>query len=259
VAHLATGMASVGVPVVAIDLDPQGNLGMFLGVGTAPDIFDLLMTRNPARLVPGTLVRLGESYPYLRVVRSNNETKGAELALGNPQASRTLVDALQTVIQLVRAGAAINGRPPYILLDTPPGLGPLQMSALTVADYLIIPVNPAFASETGLPLMAEEIKMIRDRRGRGARLIGIVPTRYKQRTLEHNEVLNDLTKKFGADLIYPPVRDTVRLEEAPGRGVPVWDYDPEGIGAQDYAAVLLRLLRDLGIRLKNGNGNGRRK
>jgi chromosome partitioning protein len=256
VAHLATGMAAVGAPVVAVDLDPQGNLGEFLGLGTAPDTYDLLMARNPARHLAGALARL-DRYPCLRIIRGDNETKAAELALGSPQASRTLVDALLAVIQAIRAGATIDGRPPTIILDTPPGLGMLQLSALTVADYLLIPVNPSFASETGLPRMAEEIRAIHERRGRGAALLGIVPTRYKARTLEHQEVLDGLAATFGQELLYPPVRDTVRLEEAPGRGLPVWDYDPQGIGAQDYAAVLLRFLRDLGVPLRNGNGERR--
>jgi chromosome partitioning protein len=253
VAHLATGMASVGVPVVAIDLDPQGNLGTFLGSGTAPDVYDLLMARRPESVLAGTLTRL-ETYPYLRLVRGDNETKAAEIALSSPQASRTLADALQAVIRAIRAGATINARWPYVLLDTPPGLGALQMAALTVADHLLIPVNPAFASETGLPLMAQEIRAIRERSGRGAQLLGIVPTRFKGRTLEHQEVLAELGRTFGEQTIYPPVRDTVRLEEAPGRGLPVWDYDPQGIGAQDYATVLMRFLRDLGVPLRNGNG-----
>ncbi len=87
-------------------------------------------------------------------------------------------------------------------------------------------------------------------------LIAVLPTRYKKRALEHREVLTGLRATFG-DLLYPPIRDTVRLEETPGRGVPVWGYDPTGIGAQDYSRVLVRLARDLGIRV-NGNGKGRR-
>jgi chromosome partitioning protein len=256
--HLATGLAGMRVPVVAIDLDPQGNLGQFLGMGTAPDVYDLLMARQPERVLAGALVSVGDRYPCLRVIRGDNETKAAELALGSPQASRSLTQALQAVTQIVQSKAQLNGRSPYIIFDTPPGLGSLQVSALTVADYLLIPINPAFASETGLPRMGEEIRAIRERSGRGARLLAILPTRYKQRTLEHQEVLNGLAATFGADKIYPPVRDTVRLEEAPGRGLAVWDYDPKGIGAQDYAAVVKRFLDDMGL-LPHGSRRNRRR
>ncbi len=104
-----------------------------------------------------------------------------------------------------------------------------------MANYLIIPVNPSFASETGIPKLAEGIQLIRQQSGRGARLIGILPTRYKSRTLEHQAVLQGLASRFGKDVIYPPVRDTVRLEESPARGTPVWDYDPDGGGSQEWS------------------------
>ncbi|MBN1955854.1 MAG: AAA family ATPase, partial [Anaerolineae bacterium] len=81
VANLATGIASVGLPVVAIDLDPQGNLGTFLGIGTAPDVYDLLLARRPETVLAGALTPVGAKYPTLRIIRGDNETKMAELAL----------------------------------------------------------------------------------------------------------------------------------------------------------------------------------
>jgi len=253
VIHLATGLADLGLPTIAMDLDPQGNLGQFLGLGAAPDMYDLLMSRHPGRLLSSALMRV-ENYPKLAVIRGDDETKAAERALGAPEASRTLSVALQGIITAIKHQS--NGTQVFVFLDTPPGLGSLQLAALTVSQYLIIPVNPSYASETGLPKIGEEIQALREKRGRGARLIGILPTRYKRRALEHQEVLGGLRETFG-DLLYPPVRDTVRLEETLARGVPVWNYDPTGIGAQDYARVLVRLVRDLGIRV-NGNGKNRR-
>lgn len=252
-ANSATGMASLSIPVVAIDLDPQGNLGEFLGVGTAPDVFDLLMARDPSRDLARTLVPVPD-YPYLRVIRGNDETKAAERALGDPQSSRTLTAALQAVIRAIYAST----RPaPYIFIDTPPGLGALQLAALTVSDYLLIPVNPAYASETGLPKLAQEVQEIRNAGRGGVQLLGIIPTRYKPRTIEHQEVLNELARTFGRDKIWPAVRDTIRLEECPGRGVPIWRYDSQSTAAQDYAAVLIQLMRALGIPMPKPSGNGR--
>ena len=249
--HLATGLADLGVPTIAIDLDPQGNLGQFLGLGAAPDVYDLLMSRHPGRILSQTLARV-EGYPKLAVIRSDDETKAAERALSDPQSSRPLSAALQAILDAIERQS--NGTRVFVFLDTPPGLGSLQLAALTVSHYLIIPVNPSYASETGLPKIGEEIRSLREKHGRGARLIGVLPTRYKKRTLEHREALAGLRDTFG-ELLYPPIRDTVRLEETPGRGVPVWGYDPQGIGAQDYSRALVRLVRDLGIRV-NGNGRG---
>lgn len=248
--HLATGLADLGVPVIAIDLDPQGNLGQFLGLGAAPDVYDLLMSRHPERVLSQMLSRVA-GYPKLAVIRSDDETKTAERALSAPGASRSLDVALQNILNAIERQS--NGTRVFVFLDTPPGLGPLQMAALTVSDYLIIPVNPSYASETGLPKIGEEVQSLRDS-GHNLNLLAVLPTRFKKRTLEHRDTLAGLRSRFG-DLLYPPIRDTVRLEETPGRGVPVWNYDPRGIGAADYARVLIRLVRDLGIRT-NGNGRG---
>ena len=252
VVHLATGMASVGIPVVALDLDPQGNLGEFLGLGRSPDMFDLLMSRRPERDL-GNMLMPVVNYSRLQVIRGDDETKAAERALTAPESKRTLVTALQGIIGAIDTVSTSNGRSLFVLLDTPPGLGSLQLAALTVANYLLIPINPNFASETGIPKMAEEIKTIRQKTGQGAKMLGIVPTRYKGRTTEHRAIMERFKDVFGESLIYPAVRETVRLEEAPARGMPVWDFAPQCGGAKDYAQVLLRLLRDLGIRV-NGKG-----
>lgn len=256
VVHLATGMASLGIPVVAIDLDSQGNLGEFLGLGRAPDMYDLLMSRRPERDLGDTLMSV-VNYSRLHVIRGDDETKAAERALSAPESKRTLVTALQGIIGAIGTVSISNGQSPFVLLDTPPGLGSLQLAALTVANYLLIPINPNFASETGIPKMAEEIKTIRQKTGQGAKMLGIVPTRYKGRTTEHKAIMEGFKNVFGESLIYPTVRETVRLEEAPARGMPVWDFAPRCGGARDYAQVLLRLLRDLGIKV-NGReiGNG---
>jgi cellulose biosynthesis protein BcsQ len=189
------------------------------------------------------------NYPRLRVIRSDDETKAAERALSAPESTRTLTTALLGLIQAIgeRDDLGPNNRVPLVVIDTPPGLGSLQMAALAVADYLLIPVQPSYASETGIPKMAEQIQAIRDASGRGATLLGIVPTRYKGRTIEHRTTLEQLKETFGASTIYPTVRDTVRLEEAPGQGLPVWDLDHTCGGAQDYIKVLLRLVEDMDI------------
>jgi chromosome partitioning protein len=252
VVHLATGMASVGIPVIALDLDPQGNLGEFLGLGRAPDMYDLLMSRHPERDLGDTLMPV-VNYSRLQVIRGDDETKAAERALSAPESKRTLVTALRGIIDAIANLRTSNRRDSFVLLDTPPGLDSLQLAALTVANYLLIPINPNFASETGIPKMAEVIRTIRQKTGHGAEMLGIVPTRYKSRTTEHRAIMEGFKNVFGESLIYPTVRETVRLEEAPARGMPVWDFAPRCGGAKDYAQVLLRLLRDLGIRV-NGKG-----
>ncbi|OQY18263.1 MAG: hypothetical protein B6I35_13315, partial [Anaerolineaceae bacterium 4572_32.2] len=118
------------------------NLGQFLGLGAAPDVYDLLMSRHPGRILSQTLARV-EGYPKLAVIRSDDETKAAERALSDPQSSRPLSAALQAILDAIERQS--NGTRVFVFLDTPPGLGSLQLAALTVSHYLIIPVNPSYA------------------------------------------------------------------------------------------------------------------
>jgi len=250
VANLVTGLAGLGVPVAALDLDPQGNLGEFLGLGTGPDMRDLLLSPEPARLLREALQPV-PNYPLLRVARSGDSTKNAHEDLA--VLGRQLAPALEGVVAAIGRQAHGNEPASLVFIDPPPGLGHLQVAALTVADHLLIPINPNFASETGIPKMAAEIQEIRRGAGTNVQLLGLIPIRYKRRTLEHKASLASLRESFGEDKIYPAVRDTIRLEEAPGRGLPIWDYAPHCDGARDFARVLIRLMRDLEI---EANGYG---
>jgi hypothetical protein len=146
--HLATGVASLGYPVVAVDLDPQGNLGEFLGLGQSDDMCNLLMSPRPDLLVKQTLTPV-DQYPMLKIIRSNDRTLWAERSLSDPAAPRSLAQSLHDIIDAVHALTTSNGRVPFVMLDTPPGLGPMQVAALSVSDYLIIPIHAAFASAPG--------------------------------------------------------------------------------------------------------------
>jgi chromosome partitioning protein len=234
---LATGLAGLGHNTLLVDLDSQpGNATVFLGLKRDPGLFNLLVAKRPPREcitpVPG--------YSKLGLIASNDSTLTVNIVLSSPVQEIPLKDALRHALEpLTRNG------PLQVILDTAPSLSHLQVAALGAADYLLVPTTPEYAAEAGVNQVARVVKELQAQ-GSRLRLLGVIPAMIDRRTLEHRKALQEMEAIFG-DLLYPEIRRTIRLGEAPRRGVPIWNHAPKSEAARDYARVLRRFLQDVGL------------
>ena len=146
--NLGVALAEQGLRVLAIDLDPQGNLTM--SQGWNPDeidrsMFDVLVHRLPIT----EIVRTNE----LDVAVSSIDLAGAELALASMIGRER---ALEKALMPVRESYD------WILIDTPPSLGLLTINALVAADGVIVPVQCEYLSLRGLVQLENTLSMIRE-------------------------------------------------------------------------------------------------
>jgi chromosome partitioning protein len=228
--NLAVAFKERGLRVLAIDLDPQGNLTMSQGLN--PDeiersMFDVLVHRVPIEEI------VHDAEVDLAV--SSIDLAGAELALsGMIGRERALEKALASVLP----------KYDYVLIDTPPSLGLLTINALVAASGVIVPVQCEYLSLRGLVQLENTMEMIRENLNPKVRIEGILPTMFDKRTLHSREAIEILQENFG-DLVYNArIRKTVRFAEAPVRGQSVLGYDPSGEAAEMY--------RDLAKEVLNG-------
>jgi chromosome partitioning protein len=228
--NLGVALAEQGMRVLAVDLDPQGNLTM--SQGWNPDeidrsMFDVLAHRLPI----SEIVRTNE----LDVAVSSIDLAGAELALASMIGRER---ALEKALMPVRENYD------WILVDTPPSLGLLTINALVAADGVIVPVQCEYLSLRGLVQLENTLSMIRENLNPDVAIEGILPTMFDKRLLHSKEAVDILKENFGDLVFKTKIRKTIRYAEAPVKGQSVLSYDPSGDAAELY--------RDLAKEVLNG-------
>ena len=228
--NLAVAFKEKGLRVLAVDLDPQGNLTMSQGFD--PDelersMFDVLIHRIPIQDV----IREAE----IDIAVSSIDLAGAELALSSMIGrERALEKALH----------AVRSEYDWILIDTPPSLGLLTINAFVAAHGIIVPVQTEYLSLRGLVQLENTLEMVRENLNPNVEIVGILPTMFDRRLLHSREAVEILRENFG-DLVYnTKIRKTIRYAEAPVKGQSVLAYDPDSEAAALY--------RDLAREVLNG-------
>jgi chromosome partitioning protein len=226
--NLAVAFKEQGLHVLAIDLDPQGNLTMSQGFN--PDsversMFDVLVHRFPIREV----IQSAE----VDIAVSSLDLASAELALSSMIGRER---ALEKAISPVR------GEYDYVLVDTPPSLGILTVNALVAANCVIVPVQCEYLSLRGLVQLENTLAMIRENLNPDVEIQGILPTMFDGRTLHSREAIEILQENFGDLVFQTRIRKTIRYAEAPVKGSSVLAYDPTGPAAEAYRELAREVL-----------------
>jgi len=226
--NLGAALREHDLRVLAVDMDPQGNLTMSQGIdteGLEKSMYDVLVHRTPI-----------EDVIYEReldVAASTIDLAGAEMALA------TMIGRERA---LQRALDAVRDEYDYVLIDTPPSLGLLTINALTASESVIVPVQCEYLSLRGLLQPEKTLEMIRENLNPDVRIKGILPTLFDARTHHGKESIEVLRENFG-DLVFDTVvRKTIKFAEAPVTGASVLKYDPKGRGAESYRALAREVL-----------------
>ncbi len=226
--NLGVALTELGKRVLAVDMDPQGNLTMSQGIdpeSLEKSLFDVLVHRLPIEEV---IV-----HSELDVATSTIDLAGAEMALSSQIGrERALEKALKP----------IQERYDYILIDTPPSLGLLTINALAASDGVIVPVQCEYLSLRGLLQLERTLEMIRENINPRVRIQGILATLFDARTLHGREAIEILKENFGPLVFKTVVRKTIKFAEAPVQGASVLKYDPRGKGAEAYRSLAREVL-----------------
>jgi chromosome partitioning protein len=226
--NLGVALFEKGMRVLAIDLDPQGNLTM--SQGWNPDeiersMFDVLVHKLPI----SEIIRTHE----IDVGVASIDLAGAELALSSMIGRERALE---------KALVEVQERYDYILIDTPPSLGLLTINAFTAADGVIVPVQCEYLSLRGLVQLENTLSMIRENLNPRVEIQGILPTMFDKRLLHSREAVEILKENFGDLVLRTKIRKTVRYAEAPVKGMSVLKYDPTGEAASMYRDLAKEVL-----------------
>ena len=224
--NIGAGMVVLGKRVLLVDLDPQANLSLSLGIGRQPpSLYDAM--RGEADLAPVTV------RPGLDVIPSNLDLSGAEMELineaGREYILRELFEPMQDAYD-------------FIIIDCPPSLGLLTLNALTCSDFVLIPLQTEFLAMQGLAKIKQVIQKVKLRLNKKLEIGGVIPTMYDSRKVLNRDIVETIKKYFGELVFESYVRDNVALAEAPAQQQDIFSYNPTSAGAEDYLAVCQEIL-----------------
>lgn len=234
--NLGAGLAQAGFQVLLIDLDPQTNATLGLGLRLEPDqknVYDLF--KNPQVSSSEVIHPLAVENFYIVPGSRKLYSLAVELlAMSNWEY------LLRSFLRLVRTLYH------FILLDCPPALNALTVNALTASDDMIIPIQTHYFSLEGMKELFLTVHSVRERLnpllGQGK----ILPTLFDRRTRINREMLQSIRDYFKEQVFETVIHSNVRLVEAVMHGLPVAIYDPCSRGAQDYQALCDELLQKEG-------------
>jgi chromosome partitioning protein len=228
--NLAVALAEAGHRVLAVDMDPQGNLTMSQGID--PDTVEKSMYHV---LVDGMPIRDVIRKREIDVACASIDLAGAEIAMSTKIGrERSLEKALK----------AVREDYDFVCIDTPPSLGLLTINALTAADKVIVPVQCEYLSMRGLIQLQNTLSMIREELNPDVQIEGILPTLVDTRTVHAKEAIEILEENFGDRVFATRIRKTIRFAEAPVKGTSVLKYDPDGSAAECYRELAKEVLEN---------------
>ncbi|MGH2537960.1 MAG: ParA family protein [Candidatus Promineifilaceae bacterium] len=240
--NLAAALTAAGRRVLAVDLDPQGNLTQHAGFDPerlSPTLYDVLK----AELDGGRADIAAAIHPA---------AEGFDLLPAQAELSLIelgLLNALSREQVLATALEAVRGQYDFVLIDCSPSLNLLVINALTAADSVIIPIQTEYLAARGAFMILSTIETIRLKKlNPGLRIEGILLTMADTRTTLSRDILSAVESQFGAgQRIFPAVvRRSVRFGESAVAGQSLLAYDPKNPGAEAYRQVARDILAATG-------------
>ncbi len=231
VINLGAALAEAGERILLVDMDPQGSLGVGLGIephAREVTVYNLLM-QDGATLDEAMVESEAEG---LHLLPANIDLAAAELLLVQEVARE---QALQRVIERVRYSYD------RILIDCPPSLGLLTINGLTAADGVVVPLECEYFALRGMSLLMQTLERVQSRLNPSLELEGIVATMYDGRTLHAREVLERVRDAFGEAVFETTINKTIRFAEAPVAGESILSYSGRSRGATAYRALAAEL------------------
>lgn len=222
--NVAAALALKGSRVLLVDADPQGHTTLSYGCRQpGKDLYSMLVDGSE----PGSVMS-DTSIPGLKIIPASRRLLKFE---------RSLADRKEARLLLRNSLSGLNGDHDYVVIDTPPTVSLLMVSALIASAEVYVPLQAHFLSLEGLAEMVSLVAKINTLYGNGLKIAGVIPTFYRERTNLTRSVIREIRAHFGDDAVLHPVRMSVALAEAPSFGKSIFEYDLKSNGARDYLAV----------------------
>ncbi|MDY6986563.1 MAG: AAA family ATPase [Thermodesulfobacteriota bacterium] len=229
--NLASCLAGEGRKVLVIDLDPQGHVG--LGLGMQPDgieesIYEVLSGK----------IQIGEA---MRTLGKNLDAVFSHVVLSAFE--QVMAGVPQREYKLAQSLKDIEENYDYLIIDSPPSVGLLTFNALMACDEAIIPVDSSSFSLNGLDKLLETIQLIEQNAGHEV-TFKILATNVDRRTNFSNRLVETLKARFPENCFETGINTCTRLREATSAGKPIALFDKHCAAFHDYQNLMKEILEE---------------
>ena len=234
--NLGASLAAAEQRVLAIDMDPQGNLSSGLGYSKSDigmHVYHVLRGECPT-----CDAMLSTDLDHLKLLPTTTDLIGAEIEL---------VEADGRHKRLAEALEGIQDEFDFILIDCPPALGLLTLNALVAANTVLVPLQCEYFALEGLSHLIATIDRVRASYNTNLLLEGILLCMYDKRTNLSRQVADEVRDHFGSQVFDTTVPRNIRLGESPSFGKPVILYDIDSAGSRAYLQLAQELLQRRGV------------
>jgi chromosome partitioning protein len=227
--NLATALQLKGKKTLLIDLDPQANATLSVGIDPTT------LTKHINHLFTSI-----DTQPHEVIVKTNF---GLDLVPSHPDLAQTEAGMKATQVGVLRGLIdPLESSYDFIIIDTPPSESYLTVNALASADLVIIPLQAHFLALQGLAQALTQIEQVKNGLNPNLVIAGILPTLVNQRTNISKAVIDEVKTKYPA-LLYPfGVDYSVRHSESNLAGLPIVIYEPDHQGAVAYTKLAETLI-----------------
>ena len=221
--NLSSCLAAKEQKVLAIDMDPQGNMTSGLGVekdNVENTVYDLIIGKAG---IEDVLCR--EVIENLDVLTTNIDLSAAEIEMIGVENKEYILKG---------EVAKIRKSYDYVIIDCPPSLNMLTINAMTTADSVLVPIQCEYYALEGLSQLIHTIELVQERLNENLKMEGVVFTMYDARTNLSLQVVENVKDNLEQTIYKTIIPRNIRLAEAPSYGMPINLYDPKSSGAESY-------------------------
>ena len=221
--NLSACLAEKGQKVLAIDMDPQGNMSSGLGLDKDSidrTVYDIIIGESNVEEVLQK-----EVLENVDILPANIDLSAAEIELIG-------IDDKEYIIR--NAIGAIKDQYDFIIIDCPPSLSMLTINAMTTADSVLVPIQCEYYALEGLSQLIHTVELVKDRLNEKLEIEGVVFTMYDARTNLSLQVVENVKDNLQQNIYKTIIPRNIRLAEAPSYGMPINKYDPKSAGCDSY-------------------------
>ena len=223
--NLSACLAQMGHEVLLVDMDPQANASLGIGVdidNLNTSIYDVLINNLALdKIVANTGVK------GLEIAPASSVLSGAQLELAD-------LLGRESILKIALRKHCLIKQYDYIFIDCSPSLNLLTINALVAANSVLIPIQTHYYSLEGMRELFSTIDIVRERLNADLEILGIVATMFDGRTKLNRQMLQQIQEYFKEMVFKTVINNNIKLCEASLHKKPIVMYDEQSKGAHDY-------------------------